>query len=330
MPYNSSAPNYDMRLLVTGGSGFIGSHFVRTYLNNHPTHEVVNLDALTYAGRKENLLDVEKNPRYSFVHGDICNPAVVQEAMHGCDAVVHFAAESHVDRSLEDASVFLRTNVLGTHTLLEAARKLNVPKFLNVSTDEVYGHILEGSFTEQSVLNPRNPYAASKVGGERLAYSYAETYGMHVTITRSSNNFGPYQFPEKMLPLFATNLLRGKKVPVYGDGMNVRDWLYVEDNCRGIDLVLEKGKKGDVYNIAGEHELPNIEMTRLVLREMGKGDEMIQFVEDRKGHDKRYSIDAHKIKELGFKHSKPFETRLKETLAWYAQNEWWWKPLVKS
>lgn len=319
-----------MKILVTGGSGFIGNHFVRNYLRNHPTDEVVNLDALTYAGRKENLLDVEKNARYSFVHGDICDPAIVEKAMSECDAVVHFAAESHVDRAIQNASIFLKTNVIGTHILLEAARKKNVKKFLCISTDEVYGHTLEGSFTEESTLNPRNPYAASKVGSERLAYSYSQTYGMHVIITRSSNNFGPYQFPEKMLPLFVTNLIQGKKVPVYGDGMNVRDWLYVEDNCKGIDLVLQKGKSGEVYNIAGEHELPNMEMTRQVLKEMGKREEMIQFVEDRKGHDKRYSINANKIKELGFMHSQPFEKRLTETIDWYKQNEWWWKPLVKK
>ncbi len=318
-----------MKVLVTGGSGFIGSHFVRTYLRDHPTDEVVNVDVLTYAGRKENLLDVEKNPRYSFLHADICDAEKMSAAMEDVDVVIHFAAESHVDRAIEDAAIFLRTNVLGTHTLLEAARKNNVKKFLCISTDEVYGHTLDGSFTEESTLNPRNPYAASKVGSERLAYSYSQTYGMNVTITRSSNNFGPYQFPEKMLPLFVTNLIRGKKVPVYGDGMNIRDWLFVEDNCHGIDLVLQKGKSGEVYNIAGEHELPNMEMTRTVLREMGKGEDMIQFVEDRKGHDKRYSIDASKIKGLGFAHSKPFVVRLKETIEWYKQNEWWWKPLVK-
>lgn len=319
-----------MKLLVTGGSGFIGSHFVRAYLRDHPSDEVVNVDLLTYAGRKENLLDVENNPRYTFVHADICDAPAMNEAMRGCDAVVHFAAESHVDRAIHDAAVFLRTNVLGTHSLLEAARKNDVKKFLCISTDEVYGHILNGSFTENDPLNPRNPYAASKVGSERLAYSYSQTYGMHVLITRSSNNFGPYQFPEKMLPLFVTNLIRGKKVPVYGDGMNVRDWLYVADNCKGIDLVLHKGKSGEVYNIAGENELPNIEMVRKILREMGVGEEMIQFVEDRKGHDKRYSVDATKINDLGFSYSKPFEQRLHETVKWYADNAWWWKPLVKD
>lgn len=319
-----------MKLLVTGGSGFIGSHFVRTYLKDHPADEVVNVDLLTYAGRKENLQDVENNPRYTFVHADICDAPAMNDAMRGCDAIVHFAAESHVDRAIHDAAIFLRTNVLGTHSLLEAARKNDVKKFLCISTDEVYGHILNGSFNENDPLNPRNPYAASKVGSERLAYSYSQTYGMHVLITRSSNNFGPYQFPEKMLPLFVTNLIRGKKVPVYGDGMNVRDWLYVTDNCRGIDLVLQKGKSGEVYNIAGENELPNIEMVRKILREMGAGEEMIQFVEDRKGHDKRYSVDATKIKELGFSHSKPFEQRLHETVKWYKDNAWWWRPLVKE
>ncbi|MBM3281751.1 MAG: dTDP-glucose 4,6-dehydratase [Candidatus Diapherotrites archaeon] len=319
-----------MKVLVTGGSGFIGSHFVRTYLKDHPTHEVVNVDLLTYAGRKENLLDVEKNPRYSFVHADICDTKKMDEVMKDCDAVVHFAAESHVDRAIQDAAIFLRTNVLGTHSLLEAARKNNIQKFLCISTDEVYGHILDGSFVESDTLNPRNPYAASKVGSERLAYSYSQTYGMHVVITRSSNNFGPYQFPEKMLPLFATNLIRGKKVPVYGDGMNIRDWLYVEDNCRGVDLVLQKGTSGEVYNIAGENEMPNLKIIKMILHEMGKGEDMIQYVEDRKGHDKRYSVNAQKIKALGFTHTKPFDERLRETLTWYRQNEWWWKPLVKQ
>lgn len=318
------------KILVTGGSGFIGSHFVRRMLNTRPDVEVVNVDALTYAGRKENLSDVEKNPRYHFVHGDICDAKLVSDSMKECDAVIHFAAESHVDRAIIDASVFLRTNVLGTHALLEAARQNDIKKFVCISTDEVYGHILEGSFTENDVLNPRNPYAASKAGAERLAYSYSQTYGMDVTITRSSNNFGPNQFPEKMLPLFVTNLIRGKKVPVYGDGMNVRDWLYVEDNCAAIDLVLQKGKAGEVYNIAGEHELPNMQMITKILREMKKGDEMIQFVEDRKGHDKRYSIDARKIKELGFAPTLSFDQRLRETIEWYVGNAWWWTPLVKG
>lgn len=318
------------KILVTGGSGFIGSHFVRRMLNTRPDVEVVNVDALTYAGRKENLSDVEKNPRYHFVHGDICDAKLVSDSMKECDAVIHFAAESHVDRAIIDASVFLRTNVLGTHALLEAARQNDIKKFVCISTDEVYGHILEGSFTENNVLNPRNPYAASKAGAERLAYSYSQTYGMDVTITRSSNNFGPNQFPEKMLPLFVTNLIRGKKVPVYGDGMNVRDWLYVEDNCAAIDLVLQKGKAGEVYNIAGEHELPNMQMITKILREMKKGDEMIQFVEDRKGHDKRYSIDARKIKELGFAPTLSFDQRLRETIEWYVGNAWWWTPLVKG
>lgn len=319
-----------MRILVTGGSGFIGSHFIRTRLNGHSEDSIVNLDKLTYAGRKENLADVEKNPNYSFVHGDICDPAIVKRAMANCDAVVHFAAESHVDRSLEDASIFLRTNVMGTYTLLEEARKSNVKKFVNISTDEVYGHILDGSFRETDMLNPRNPYSASKAGADRLAYAYSQTYGMDVSITRSSNNFGSHQFPEKMLPLFVTNLIRGKKVPVYGDGMNVRDWLFVEDNCAGIELVLEKGASGEVYNIAGENEMPNLVIVRRILAEMGGGEEMIQYVEDRKGHDKRYSINAAKIKGLGYHPSKPFAERLHETIEWYKQNEAWWKPLVKN
>ncbi len=319
-----------MKLLVTGGSGFIGSHFIRDALAASDETTIVNVDKLTYAGRKENNADVEKNPRYSFLHADIGDENTMKQAMRGVDAVIHFAAESHVDRSLTDSGIFLRTNVLGTHSLLEAARANDVKKFVCISTDEVYGHILDGSFTEEDVLNPRNPYSASKVGAERLAYSYSQTYGMHVTITRSSNNFGPNQYPEKMLPLFVTNILRGKKVPVYGNGMNIRDWLYVKDNCAGIQLVLEKGKSGEVYNIAGEHELPNMDMTRKILSIMKKGDEMIQFVEDRKGHDQRYSIDATKIKELGFSPQGTFDQNLRTTVEWYVQNPSWWKPLVKA
>lgn len=318
------------KILVTGGCGFIGSHYVKLSLQQHAGASVVNVDKLTYAGRKENVLDLEKNPQYTFVQADICDYDAMLQVTRGCDAIVHFAAESHVDRAISDAGIFLKTNVMGTHSLLEAARKNDVKKFVCISTDEVYGHILEGSFAENDTLNPRNPYAASKVGSERLAYSYSQTYGMDVTITRSSNNFGPNQFPEKMLPLFVTNLVRGKKVPVYGDGMNVRDWLYVGDNCQAIDLVLQKGRAGEVYNIAGEHELPNMMMVENILREMGVGREMIQFVEDRKGHDKRYSISAEKIKELGFSPAQSFDSRLRETIKWYVQNEWWWKPLVKA
>ncbi len=319
-----------MRLLVTGGNGFIGSHFVRNYLKKNPADEVVNLDVLSYAGRKENLLDVETNPRYHFVQGDIRHRDTVENAMQGCDAVVHFAAESHVDNSLNDASIFIDTNVTGTYRLLEAARKQNIQRFLHVSTDEVYGHILEGSFTEKDLLHPRNPYSASKAGAEMMVEAFHETYGLPALITRSSNNFGPNQFPEKVIPLFITNLLRGKKVPLYGEGKNIRDWIFVEDNCAGIELVLQKGKVGEVYNVAGEQELTNLELTHTILKEMGHGEEMIQRVEDRKGHDLRYSLDASKVKALGYSPTQSFSARLQQTIAWYRNNDWWWKPLVKN
>ncbi len=318
------------KVLVTGGAGFIGSCFIKQYLENHPSDFIVNLDKLTYAGRLENLKTVEKNPNYSFVKGDVCDPKAVAKAMKDCDAVVHFAAESHVDRSIENSIEFLNTNVTGTYRLLEEARKQEVSKFVQISTDEVYGQILKGSFSETDVLNPRNPYSASKTGADRLAYSFFATYGLPVVITRSSNNYGPNQFPEKLIPLFVTNLLRGKKVPVYGTGKNVRDWLHVSDNCKGIETVLEKGKNGEVYNIGGENEFTNLEITQKILAQLNKGSDMIEYVEDRKGHDFRYSLDCSKIKkELGWKPRISFEQGLKDTILWYAQNEWWWKPLVK-
>ncbi len=319
-----------MRLLVTGGNGFIGSHFVRQHLKRFPNDEVVNLDVLSYAGRKENLLDIEKDPRYHFVQGDIRDRVTVEKAMQGCEAVVHFAAESHVDNSLNDASAFIETNITGTYRLLDAARHHDIKRFLHISTDEVYGHILEGSFTEKDLLHPRNPYSASKAGAEMMVHAFKETYGLPTIITRSSNNFGPNQFPEKVIPLFITNLLRGKKVPLYGEGKNIRDWIFVEDNCNGIEIALRSGKVGEVYNIAGEQELTNLELTHAILHQLGKGEEMIQRVEDRKGHDLRYSLDASKIKELGYSPTLPFTTRLQQTVKWYRENEWWWKPLVKN
>lgn len=320
-----------MKILVTGGCGFIGSHYIKHHLATHPKDEIVNLDKLTYAGRLENLKEIEKNPRYRFVKGDICDPKTVEKAMKDCEAVVHFAAESHVDRSIDSASPFIETNVKGTLLLLEAARKQDMSRVIHISTDEVYGQIMEGSFTEESLLMPRNPYSASKAGADRLAYSFFATYGLPVSITRSSNNYGSHQFPEKVIPLFVTNLIRGKKVPVYGTGKNVRDWLYVKDNCEGIETVLKKGKNGEAYNIGGGNEKDNLELTRMILAECGAGEEMIQFVEDRKGHDWRYALDYSKIsEELGWKPATPFEKGLKETVQWYRQNEWWWKPLVRK
>jgi len=318
-----------MKILVTGGCGFIGGNFIRHMIQNSG-NEIVNMDKLTYAGVKSNLKDVEGNGRYSFLKGDVCSGEDVRRAMEGCGGVVHFAAASHVDRSIQDASNFIQANVLGTHNVLEEARKQGVGKVVMISTDEVYGEVEEGSFKETDMLNPRNPYSASKAGAELLAKSFFTTYGLPVVITRSSNNFGMFQFPEKIIPLFITNLLQGRKVPVYGDGKQVRDWLHVLDNCEAIELCLGKGKNGEVYNIGGGNELSNLELTKIILRELGKGEEMIEFVKDRPGHDKKYSLDCRKIMEgLGWKPRRDFSEALKETVQWYRENEQWWKPLVK-
>lgn len=318
------------RILVTGGCGFIGSHYIKQHLAKNASDEIVNLDKLTYAGRKENLRELDGDSNYRFIHGDVARQQDVEKAMRGCDTVINFAAESHVDRSIENAAPFLQTDVVGAYTLLEEARKQNVQKFVQISTDEVYGQILEGSFTEQSLLMPRNPYSASKAAADRIAYSFFATYNLPVVITRSSNNYGSHQFPEKLIPLFLTNLLRGKKVPVYGTGKNVRDWLFVKDNCEAIELVLKKGKNGEAYNIGGGNEKTNLEMTHFILNALGKDEDSIQFVEDRKGHDFRYSLDYEKInQELGWKPKTKLEDGLQQTIDWYKQNEWWWKPLVK-
>jgi dTDP-glucose 4,6-dehydratase len=318
------------KILVTGGCGFIGSNFVRYFLEKNHGTAVVNLDKLTYAGRKESLQDIEGKSNYSFIKGDICNPADAEKAMQGCDAVVNFAAETHVDRSIANAGDFLHSNVVGVRVLLEQAKKQGVEKFIQISTDEVYGQIAKGSSREKDPLRPRNPYSAAKAGGELLAMSYFTTYGLPVAVTRSSNNYGPFQFPEKVIPLFITNLLRGKKVPLYGEGKNVRDWLHVQDNCEAIDLVLQKGKPGEVYNIGGNNEVQNIDLTKMILKELGKGEEMIERVQDRPGHDLRYSLDCAKIrKELGWAPRTEFKKGLHETVEWYKRNEQWWKPLVK-
>ena len=320
-----------MQILVTGGCGFIGSNFIHCLIEKHPDYKIVNLDKLTYAGRLENLKDIEKNPNYRFIKGDICDARIVADAMKGCDAVINFAAETHVDRSIADATAFIRTDIIGAYTLLEEALKQKIEKFVQISTDEVYGQILEGSFTENSLLMPRNPYSASKAGADRLAYSYFATYGLPVVITRSSNNFGPCQFPEKIIPLFITNLIEGKKVPVYGDGMQVRDWLYVRDNCEAIDIALHNGKNGEVYNIGGNIEMPNIELTKLLLKALGRDNSFIQHVPDRTGHDRRYSMDCSKIRnELGWKPNTEFSKALHETLEWYKKNGTWWKPLKQG
>ena len=318
------------KILVTGGAGFIGSNFVRFLLEKNPGTKIVNLDKLTYAGNLENLRDVEKNKNYSFIKGDICDAAVVKKAMDGAGAVINFAAESHVDRSIYDPASFIKTDMFGAYVLLEEARRQEVKKFVQVSTDEVYGSTESGMFSEESPLNPSNPYSASKVGADRLAYSFYKTYGLPVIITRSSNNFGPFQFPEKMIPLFITNLLQGKKVPLYGDGKNVRDWLFVEDNCRAIELCLKKGKSGEAYNIGGGNEKTNIELTKIILKELGMGEDMIDFVADRPGHDRRYALDFSKVQELGYSPVKNFGQKIMETISWYKENRNWWKPLIEK
>jgi dTDP-glucose 4,6-dehydratase len=315
---------------VTGAAGFIGSNFARQYLQRHPDHKIVNLDKLTYAGKRENFSDLERKPNYAFVGGDIANRETVSKAMEGCDGVINFAAESHVDRSIEDALPFIRTNFEGTFNLLDEARKQDVKKFVQISTDEVYGEALKDAFSETTPLNPRNPYSASKTGADRLAYSFFTTYGMDVIVTRSSNNFGPYQFPEKMMSLFITNLLQGKKVPLYGNGKNVRDWLYVLDNCDAIETCFEKGKAGEAYNIGAGNEFENVEVTDKILSSLGKGKERIEYVKDRPGHDRRYSLNWDKIKnELGWNPTHDFENALKQTVEWYKNNEAWWMPLLK-
>ncbi len=319
-----------MHLLVTGGAGFIGSNFIRLFLERHPDARVTNLDKLTYAGNLENLRDIRNNPHYRFIHGDICDPDAVETAFSGgIDAVVHFAAETHVDRSITDPSEFVRTNLLGTHLLLDAAIRHEPRRFIHISTDEVYGSIEHGSFTEKDNLNPSSPYSASKAGSDLLARSYFTTYGLPVVVTRCTNNFGPYQYPEKLIPFFATNLVDGKKVPVYGTGKNVRDWLYVDDHCSAIDLILSKGKSGEVYNISGGNECSNLEIAHVILRELGKGDEMIEYVTDRAGHDLRYSLDCTKLKALGWKPAREFSEALRYTIRWYRENEWWWRPLKR-
>ncbi len=313
-----------MRLLVTGGCGFIGSNFIRYMLKKYRSYKIINLDKLTYCGRRENLKDIEKDRRYRFVKGDICDSRLVGKLTKGCDAILNFAAESHVDRSISNAVDFIRTNVHGVQVLLDAARKNKVRRFIQVSTDEVYGSIQRGSFNEKSLLHPNSPYSASKAAGDHLALAYHTTFRTPVVVTRSSNNFGPYQFPEKVIPLFITNLLENKKVPLYGDGLNVRDWLYVLDNCIAIDVVLRKGRPGEIYNIGGSYEIPNIRLTRTILKLLGKTYSMIKYVPDRLGHDRRYSLDSTKIKRLGWKTTKDFSTTIKETIEWYKNNRDWW------
>jgi dTDP-glucose 4,6-dehydratase len=319
-----------MKILVTGGGGFIGSNFVRMALTdkfpNFKVDELVVLDLLTYAGDEENLAPVETDKRYKFVKGDIRDLELAKKLMSQSDYVVHFAAESHVDRSIEGGSEFVSTNVMGTQVLLDAARNSNIKRFLHVSTDEVYGSISEGSWPEDHPLLPNSPYSASKAGSDLLVRAYNRTHKLDTVITRCSNNYGQYQFPEKVMPLFITNIIEGKKVPLYGNGLNVRDWLHVDDHCRGIALALTKGKSGEVYNIGGGTELTNVELTHKILDAMGVGKEFIQPVEDRKGHDLRYSVDITKINtQLGYSPQVNFEEGLAQTINWYKNNEAWWK-----
>ena len=319
-----------MRLLVTGGAGFIGSNYVRMLVNGElkGITKIIVLDKLTYSGNKQNLIDLDSSS-FEFIQGDICDTELVSKLSKRVDAVVNFAAESHVDRSIDSSKEFIKTNVLGAHTLLESARKSNVGMFLQVSTDEVYGSIAEGSWDEDFPLQPNSPYAASKASADLISQAYHRTYGMDVRITRCSNNYGPYQYPEKVIPLFITNLIQDKKVPLYGQGLNVRDWLHVTDHCRGIHLVITKGKPGDIFNIGGGRELSNLELTRVILREMGAREERIEEVTDRLGHDFRYSLNIEKItKQLGYKPEISFEEGISQTIEWYKSHKKWWGPLV--
>ncbi|MFI9600593.1 dTDP-glucose 4,6-dehydratase [Streptomyces sp. NPDC052043] len=317
-----------MRILVTGGAGFIGSEYVRRRLASEPAARITVLDALTYSGVEANLASVADHPGYTFVAGDICDPDMVGQVMAGQDAVVHFAAESHVDRSIHGAGPFVRTNVTGTQVLLDAAHRHRVGRFVHVSTDEVYGSIGEGSWTEQSPLAPNSPYSASKAGSDLLALTYHRTHGLDVVVTRCTNNYGPHQFPEKVVPLFITRLLDGRKVPLYGDGRNVRDWLHVSDHCRGIDLVLHGGRAGEVYHIGGGTELTNHKLTGLLLDAVGADWDRVEHVADRKGHDLRYSLDDGKIREqLGYAPLTDLAEGLAATVAWYRAHRAWWEPL---
>jgi len=318
-----------VKLLVTGGAGFIGSNFIRHVLRTHADDEVVCFDKLTYAGNLENLSDVAGDRRYRFVQGDIVDPSAVDAAIGGCDAIVNFAAQTHVDRSIDDPTEFLQTNIFGMRVLLEAARRHRIRRMLQVSTDEVYGSRLTGEFRETDSLEPNSPYAASKASADLMCRAYRVTFGVPVVIVRCSNNYGPYQYPEKVIPFFVTRLLTGQKVPLYGDGRNVRDWLYVEDCCAGIDLALRRGADGEVYNIGGGNELPNVELTHRVLALLDKSESSIEYVKDRLGHDRRYAIDSSKIRQLGWQPRVTFEDGLQRTVRWYEEHEAWWRKLLE-
>ena len=323
-----------MTILVTGGAGFIGSNFIRYMLEKHSDYRIINFDKLTYAGNLENLTGLEKDPRYAFEKGDICDKTRVQTCVirYEIDAIVHFAAESHVDRSILGAAEFVQTNIVGTNILLDVAKEMRIKRFLQVSTDEVYGSLgATGLFTEETPLHPNSPYSASKASADMLALAYQHTFGMPVVITRCSNNYGPYQFPEKLIPLMIANALNDKPLPVYGDGMNVRDWLHVKDHCSAIDTVLHGGRVGEVYNVGGNNEKPNIEIVQLILKSLGKPESLVAYVEDRKGHDRRYAIDSGKIRrELGWKPEYTFEAGIEETIRWYVENQLWWKRIISG
>jgi dTDP-glucose 4,6-dehydratase len=315
-------------VLVTGGAGFIGSNFVRYALEAHADWRVTTLDKLTYAGRTETLADVMDHPRHAFVLGDVGDAAVAGPLVERAEIVVHFAAETHVDRSIQGAGDFIRTDVLGTFELLEAARRApRLKRFVQISTDEVYGSVPEGASRETDELKPRNPYSASKAGADRLAYSYFATYGVPVIVTRASNNYGPFQFPEKVIPLFVTNAIDGIPLPLYGDGKNIRDWLHVEDHCRALDLLIEKGTNGEVYNVGGGHEVANVDLTHMILDLVGRPRTLIRPVADRLGHDRRYSLDTAKARALGWTPRQDFGDGLRKTVEWYRANESWWRPI---
>jgi len=314
-------------LLVTGGAGFIGSNFIRYILNKRNDIQIINLDKLTYAGNLDNLKDIENDDRYEFVKGDICDPEIVKKCIKKSDIVLNFAAESHVDRSIGSADDFINTDVYGVYVLLEAVKEFGIEKFVQISTDEVYGSINKGCFRETDTLMPSSPYAASKAGGDRLVYSYYVTHNVPVVIPRSSNNFGPYQYPEKLIPLFITNALENKALPIYGDGKNVRDWLYVTDNCKAIELIMEKGENGEVYNVGAGNEKNNLEITDIILKKLNKSKDLMKFIEDRKGHDRRYALNTDKLAKLGWKPDTSFKKAMVETIQWYIDNRWWWEKI---
>jgi dTDP-glucose 4,6-dehydratase len=330
-PWRTTGGARMVRVLVTGGAGFIGSNFVRYALASHSNWHVTTLDKLTYAGRLENLQGALDDPRHTFVKGDIADPAVAAPLVKASDIVVHFAAETHVDRSLMSAGEFITTDVYGTFVLLEAAREARgLRRFVQISTDEVYGSVPEGASRETDEIRPRNPYAASKAGADRLAYSYWATYGVPVIITRASNNYGPFHFPEKVIPLFITNAIDDRPVPLYGDGLQERDWLHVSDHCRAVDLLIDAGTAGEVYNVGGGNPVTNIDLTKRILEFVGKPESLIRPVADRLGHDRRYALDASKLHGLGWRPQVPFAAGLRDTVAWYLQNEWWWRPIKET